>query len=247
MRSPGIRLHKLALFGWAVVITAVLLLLSLPVLAGSLLLCRLKIWLYAGKSYKDNPQKTVGLVSLRGFSETKRQNSSIIKVNRVFARANCTAIKPLPCENFYHYLAGLMEGDGTIFVPSSKRDQKGRITYPSIQIVFALMDLPLALKVQETLGSSSISRKSPRVLILLQLTLKNGYLKKINLLNGKFKTDKIAALYKLIEWYKVKGLSLNLLPKSKTPLNSSSWLAGFIEADGHFSIRATEKGAYPKV
>ena len=37
MRTPGIRLHKLALFGWAVVITAVLLLLSLPVLAGNLI------------------------------------------------------------------------------------------------------------------------------------------------------------------------------------------------------------------
>ena len=36
MRSPGIRLHKLALLGWAVVITAVLLLLSLPVLAGGI-------------------------------------------------------------------------------------------------------------------------------------------------------------------------------------------------------------------
>lgn len=36
MRSPGIRLHKLALFGWAVVVTAVLLLLSLPVLAGGI-------------------------------------------------------------------------------------------------------------------------------------------------------------------------------------------------------------------
>jgi len=36
MRSPGIRLHKLALFGWAVVVTAVLLLLSLPVLAGKI-------------------------------------------------------------------------------------------------------------------------------------------------------------------------------------------------------------------
>ena len=36
MRSPGIRLHKLELFGWAVVITAVLLLLSLPVLAGGI-------------------------------------------------------------------------------------------------------------------------------------------------------------------------------------------------------------------
>nr|WBP63454.1 cytochrome c oxidase subunit I [Cladonia leporina] len=36
MRCPGIRLHKLALFGWAVAITAVLLLLSLPVLAGGI-------------------------------------------------------------------------------------------------------------------------------------------------------------------------------------------------------------------
>lgn len=36
MRTPGIRLHKLALFGWAIVITAALLLLSLPVLAGAI-------------------------------------------------------------------------------------------------------------------------------------------------------------------------------------------------------------------
>jgi cytochrome c oxidase subunit 1 len=36
MRSPGIKLHKTTLFGWAVVVTAVLLLLSLPVLAGGI-------------------------------------------------------------------------------------------------------------------------------------------------------------------------------------------------------------------
>jgi cytochrome c oxidase subunit 1 len=36
MRTPGIKLHKLALFGWAVAITAVLLLCSLPVLAGGI-------------------------------------------------------------------------------------------------------------------------------------------------------------------------------------------------------------------
>jgi cytochrome c oxidase subunit 1 len=36
MRCPGVRLHKLALFGWAVVVTAVLLLLSLPVLAAAI-------------------------------------------------------------------------------------------------------------------------------------------------------------------------------------------------------------------
>jgi cytochrome c oxidase subunit 1 len=36
MRSPGIKLHKTTLFGWATVVTAVLLLLSLPVLAGGI-------------------------------------------------------------------------------------------------------------------------------------------------------------------------------------------------------------------
>jgi hypothetical protein len=36
MRAPGVALHKMPLFSWAVLVTAILLLLSLPVLAGSL-------------------------------------------------------------------------------------------------------------------------------------------------------------------------------------------------------------------
>lgn len=38
MRAPGMTLHKLPLFCWAIFVTAVLLLLSLPVLAGKLIL-----------------------------------------------------------------------------------------------------------------------------------------------------------------------------------------------------------------
>ena len=36
IRAPGITLHKLPLFVWAIFVTAILLLLSLPVLAGDI-------------------------------------------------------------------------------------------------------------------------------------------------------------------------------------------------------------------
>lgn len=39
---------------------------------------------------------------------------------------------------------------------------------------------------------------------------------------------------------KKKGLNTN-------SLISDAWLSGFIEADGHFSVRTTESGKYPKI
>jgi hypothetical protein len=71
MRSPGIRLQKLILFAWAVVITAVLLLLSLPVLAGKVVLPALNLAIFWEPLYVNISQSAGNLLSLN-FLENLR-------------------------------------------------------------------------------------------------------------------------------------------------------------------------------
>lgn len=42
------------------------------------------------------------------------------------------------------YIAGLVEGDGSIKLHARVRSDKGNLLYPSVTIVFAEKDLPLA-------------------------------------------------------------------------------------------------------
>jgi hypothetical protein len=63
------------------------------------------------------------------------------------------------------------------------------------------------------------------------------------------RTPKIHALNNLIDWLNFKLGSFCIPKKSlnNSPLNSNAWLSGFIEADGHFSVRTTSSSKYPRV
>ncbi len=153
--------------------------------------------------------------------------------------------------NFYklsHYLAGLIEGDGTIIVPKTERT-KNRLNYPSIQIVFHLNDLPLALLIQKELKHGSLFRKKGVNAYILTINNNEGLLLLINLINGNMRTPKIYSLYKLIDWYNLKNPNLNIEKKelNRLPLSSTPWLSGFIEANGHFSLRTSLKSKYPRI
>lgn len=55
-----------------------------------------------------------------------------------------------------HYLAGLVEGDGSIIVPVTNRNQKGKLLYPRVKITFVDKDAPLAIKLQEVFGAGTL-------------------------------------------------------------------------------------------
>jgi LAGLIDADG endonuclease/GIY-YIG catalytic domain len=150
---------------------------------------------------------------------------------------------------FISYLTGLIEGDGTIIVPFTDRSSKGKLNYPSIQIAYHLKDLPLALLIQKKLGYGSLIRKKGLNAYTYYINDKKGILKLINLLNGNMKTPKINSLYNLIDWLNNKNPQLNLikLPLNTFSLSKDAWLTGFIESDGHFSVRTTMTGKYPKI
>lgn len=248
MRSPGISFHKLALFGWAVVITAVLLLLSLPVLAGKhrkLPVLNLAIYwklLYIYRYITQSVGNHLGLNLDGFFRDYTPKYFHCRSLHSTYNNNYNDNYNNLP---FAAYLAGLIEGDGTIIVPNTLRSPKGKLNYPSIQIVFHLKDLPLALMIQKELGFGSLSRKKGVNAYILTINNNEGILFVISLLNGNMRTPKINSLYKLIDFYQG-NINIEKKPLNNKPLESNAWLSGFIEADGSLQVRSTLSGKYPK-
>jgi len=128
-----------------------------------------------------------------------------------------------------HYLAGLIEGDG--YISLTKRNQI------EIGITFNSKDRPSAEKLLSYLGQGSLLKRKGNCVVLKFGAVKT--IKRIALLiNGKFRTPKIDKLHMLIDWLNKKhSMNLDKLPLDNSPLYNNSWLAGFIDADGHFYIR----------
>ncbi len=129
-----------------------------------------------------------------------------------------------------HYLAGLIEGDGSIIVPKTIRNPKNKLLYPVVKITFVDKDAPLALKIKYIIkGGTLVYPKNTRYLNLLFQDL-NSIQKIAVLLNGKMRTPKIEALHRLIDWLNARlneENKINKLYLDHSSLGNNPWLTGF--------------------
>lgn len=145
---------------------------------------------------------------------------------------------------FCSYLTGLVEGDGTIIVPKQARSPKGKLNYPSIQIVFDERDLPLAVIIQNQLGFGSISKTKGTNAYRFSVNNFQGIVTMIKLMNGYFRTPKIIMFNRLIDFLNQRDPNLLLSQKDidNSLLDSNAWLSGFLDADGYFAVIINSKG-----
>lgn len=151
---------------------------------------------------------------------------------------------------FGPYIAGLIEGDGHIFVPDNPLNNKGKLLYPSIQISFPVKDFPLFIILQKNFGGS-INKKKGVNAYVYTIASKDNQLNICSFVNGYFRTPKINAFHKLITHLNNTNIQLSggagnkpstplpQLSLDNSSLSSNNWLAGFIDTDGSFHIRVT--------
>ena len=175
-----------------------------------------------GKNLNSSIQKNLSSISRRSYSTV---SSDLVNKN----------------SNFASYLAGLIEGDGYIGV--QQPNSKTKVVYrPKIIIVFNINDKPLAEKLCSELKVGKIIDREKAGHVLLQILAKEEVLKMIHLINGFMRTPKIEALHRAINWInKQDNTYIACLGLDLSPLDSNSWLAGFTDADGSFTISLTER------
>jgi hypothetical protein len=143
-------------------------------------------------------------------------------------------LKPLNDEQFGHYLAGLIDGNGHFS------------TQEQLVIAFHILDASLAYYIKERLGFGSVRKVKDKNCFVLILSSKKGLLKVINLINGKIRTENkfnqivnnILNSSRYQEFIIDKNGNLTFVFKLNINRNlENHWLAGFSDADASFQIK----------
>ena len=137
--------------------------------------------------------------------------------------------RPLPpYDNFGSWLAGLIDGDGSLLLSNNK--------VVTVEITLDAKDIQCLYKIKTTLGFGSITKRSGVNAFRYRISKKEHVLTILHLINGYLLTvGKHAQLIKLCSFFNITPFIPDY-PTSLLIIKNSSWLAGFFDAEGHFTI-----------
>ena len=146
--------------------------------------------------------------------------------------------------NLGYYLAGLLEGDGHISLPSLGVTTLNRVLNPRIVFTSHANNLGMYAFIQSELGNIGRFQTSGDNAIRYIIGDIKGIMILVNLMHGKLRTPKNIRFNDLIKFMNTKyslDTPESLLDNSN--LLNNSWFTGFTESDGHFGIKYLERRA----
>lgn len=151
------------------------------------------------------------------------------KYNIVTSNSVSNTYKSTQKDNFGHYIAGLWEGDGHIWIPKTSKYS------PHFCITLHEKEYPIVFKQKQILGGNLIHKRKEHAYVQV-ITSKESLINIVNQIDGKLRTPKIHQFLAQKKWQKVESTSTDM---QVSDLINNSWFAGFIDADGSFdaSIR----------
>jgi hypothetical protein len=153
--------------------------------------------------------------------------------------------------DFYCWLGGLTDGDGSFLVTGGDSFLVTNKGQPSFELTLDTKDLPCLYVIQKVLGIGIVSKRSAVNAWRIRINKTNAVLELAGKLNPFLLTlskrnqlDKL--FYTNLPWGNRAQSFAPLNPTLHPTLNkhqvlllirNSSWLAGFFDADGHFTIQ----------
>jgi hypothetical protein len=169
-----------------------------------------------------------------------KQGSSETICETPFDFTAYTTVKPLHQKhidpNFLIYFIGFFEGDGSFLINTQRCSTEITLSQHTV-------DLAFLHKLRAQLGFGIVYKQKTRTLAFLSIGKRENVLRMIHLLNGNLCCPARQKQFKrFVEMYNTKwNTSIQIKERTPTISLQNGWLAGFVDAEGSFSVTFRER------